>query len=89
LDTDRHQVDHTLLAKPCECARVRPDRFADRAVNNLPTLFVALREHLGLALEPDRGPVRSIVIEHAERPIAELNLLPVPRSESRARGHDA
>jgi len=44
------------------------DRFADRAVNNLPTLFVALRAQLGLALEPDRGPVRSIVIAHAERP---------------------
>ena len=45
-----------------------PPDFADRAVNNLPTLFVALREQLGLALEPDRGPVRSIVIEHVERP---------------------
>jgi len=44
------------------------DRFADRAVNNLPTLFVAPGEQLGLALEPDRGPVRSIVIEHVERP---------------------
>jgi uncharacterized protein (TIGR03435 family) len=45
-----------------------PPDFADRAVNNLPTLFVALREQLGLALDPDRGPVRSIVIEHVERP---------------------
>lgn len=45
-----------------------PPDFADRAVNNLPTLFVALREQLGLALEPDRGPVRSIVIERVERP---------------------
>jgi len=45
-----------------------PPDFADRAVNNLPTLFVALREQLGLALEPDRGPVRSILIEHVERP---------------------
>ena len=45
-----------------------PPDFADRAVNNLPTLFVALKEQLGLALEPDRGPVRSIVIERVERP---------------------
>ncbi|HET9268718.1 MAG TPA: TIGR03435 family protein [Vicinamibacterales bacterium] len=45
-----------------------PPDFADRAVNNLPTLFVALREQLGLALEPDHGPVRSIVIERVERP---------------------
>jgi len=45
-----------------------PPDFADRPVNALPTIFVALREQLGLALEPGRGPVRSIVIERAERP---------------------
>jgi uncharacterized protein (TIGR03435 family) len=45
-----------------------PPDFADRAVNNLPTLFVALKEQLGLALEPGRGPVRAIVIERVERP---------------------
>jgi len=45
-----------------------PPDFADRAVNNLPTLFVALKEQLGLALEPGRGPVRAIVIDRVERP---------------------
>jgi uncharacterized protein (TIGR03435 family) len=45
-----------------------PADFADRSVNALPTIFVALREQLGLTLEPGRGPVRSIVIERAERP---------------------
>ena len=45
-----------------------PPDFADRPVNALPTIFVALREQLGLALEPGRGQVRSIVIERAERP---------------------
>ena len=45
-----------------------PPDFADRPVNALPTIFVALREQLGLTLEPGRGPVRSIVIERAERP---------------------
>ena len=44
-----------------------PPDFADRAVNNLPTLFVALKEQLGLTLEPGRGPVRSIVIERVDR----------------------
>jgi uncharacterized protein (TIGR03435 family) len=29
---------------------------------------VALKEQLGLVLEPGRGPVRSIVIERADRP---------------------
>jgi len=45
-----------------------PADFADRAVNNLPTLFVALKEQLGLQLEPARGPVPSIIIEQVERP---------------------
>jgi uncharacterized protein (TIGR03435 family) len=45
-----------------------PPDFADRSVNALPTIFVALKEQLGLVLEPGRGPVRSIVIERAERP---------------------
>ena len=45
-----------------------PPDFADRSVNALPTIFVALKEQLGLALEPGRGPVRSFVIERVERP---------------------
>jgi uncharacterized protein (TIGR03435 family) len=45
-----------------------PADFADRAVNALPTIFVALREQLGLALESQRGPVPSVVIDRAERP---------------------
>jgi uncharacterized protein (TIGR03435 family) len=45
-----------------------PADFADRSVNALPTIFVALKEQLGLVLEPGRGPVRSIVIERADRP---------------------
>ena len=46
-----------------------PPDFADRSVNALPTIFVALREQLGLVLESQRGPVRSIVIERADRPV--------------------
>jgi uncharacterized protein (TIGR03435 family) len=45
-----------------------PPDFAERSVNALPTIFVALKEQLGLALEAGRGPVRAIVIERAERP---------------------
>jgi uncharacterized protein (TIGR03435 family) len=33
-----------------------------------PTLFVALREQLGLKLEAQKGPVEVYVIDHAERP---------------------
>ncbi len=38
--------------------------------SNLPDLFTALRDQLGLRLESQRGPVEKLIIDHAERPSA-------------------
>jgi uncharacterized protein (TIGR03435 family) len=45
-----------------------PDGSPIDANQNLPSLQSALREQLGLKLEPARGPVEVLVIDHVERP---------------------
>ena len=46
-----------------------PDGTPIDASQNLPPLQTALREQLGLKLEPARGPVEVLVIDRVERPI--------------------
>jgi len=41
---------------------------ADDATDSTPDLFTAIQEQLGLKLEPTKGPVDVLVIDHMERP---------------------
>jgi uncharacterized protein (TIGR03435 family) len=40
----------------------------DPEIQNLPSIFDAMRDQLGLELVPQKGPVEFLVIDHIERP---------------------
>jgi uncharacterized protein (TIGR03435 family) len=45
-----------------------PDSMTGLHDDAAPALYTALEEQLGLKLEPAKGPVEVIVIDHVERP---------------------
>ncbi|MEZ2348778.1 TIGR03435 family protein [Terriglobus sp. RCC_193] len=47
-----------------ESAAIRPDI----SEQNTPDIFTAIQEQLGLKLQPAKGPVRLLVIDHVEKP---------------------
>src|SRR6185436_17238940 len=65
-DMDMEWAPMTQFIQPGNLAP--PPDAADRPVNNGPSIFIALREQLGLTLEPSRGPVPMIVIDRVEKP---------------------
>jgi uncharacterized protein (TIGR03435 family) len=57
------QLDWTPDAGPCPAADG-----PDGATANLPSIFTAVQQQLGLKLESSKGPVEILVIDHVERP---------------------
>jgi uncharacterized protein (TIGR03435 family) len=69
-DVGRRLVDQTGLqgnyAWSIEYAP--PQRAADARPADAPDIFTAVREQLGLRLQPERNKVPVLVIDHIERP---------------------
>ena len=68
-ETGRQVIDNTGLGAATFELRWLPDT-VQPSPDSPPSLFTAIREQLGLRLEPQRAPVDSIVVDHAERPSA-------------------
>jgi len=65
---DRPVVEHSGLAGMFGFTLMFSSFDTVPHVSNNPSIFTALREQLGLKLEPARGPVELLVIDSVERP---------------------
>ncbi len=67
--TDRVVIDKTGLPARYDLKfKWSPDLEQTERSDEAPPLFTALQEQLGLKLQPSRGPVPTLVIDHIERP---------------------
>lgn len=67
--TGRVVIDRTGLKGNYEVTlRYNPQPRADAPPDAAPSIFTAVEEQLGLKLQPDRAPLRVLVIDHIERP---------------------
>ena len=66
-----HVVDGTALRGNFDFKLTWPpdDQFGSRGASANPALFTAIQEQLGLRLQSGRGPVETLVIDRAERPV--------------------
>jgi uncharacterized protein (TIGR03435 family) len=66
-----HVVDGTALRGHFDFKLTWPpdDQFAGRGAPANPAIFTAIQEQLGLRLQPGKGPVETLVIDHAEKPM--------------------
>jgi uncharacterized protein (TIGR03435 family) len=60
------RFDFTLKYSPDRDAPVGADNGLPR--DDAPSIFTALEDQLGLKLQPDKGPVATVVIDHVEQP---------------------
>jgi uncharacterized protein (TIGR03435 family) len=62
-------IDKTGLAGHAEITlKWSDDVAAEQGGSNVISIFTALEEQLGLKLEPSKGPVDTLVVDHAEMP---------------------
>jgi uncharacterized protein (TIGR03435 family) len=68
-----HVVDGTSLKGTFDfkVTWLPDDRFSGRGASANPTLFTAIQEQLGLRLQAGRGPVDTLVIDRAEKPVVD------------------
>lgn len=68
-DLDLEWAPDVLPQAPAPFATSDPPGRSQK-IANAPSIFTAVREQLGLTLEPERGAVDVFVIDRAERPAA-------------------